>query len=817
MIRRHHIRAAFAALLAIAVPSAQAAQVLDFSFGKARVDAAADFGGQKVDVRGSEQKLSEYRDVRDGFFAQEILFSSQGERAPYYMDFGVKNATREDESYKIDGGLFGVFHLGASFARLPHNFDKGFFLLGGAGSRNLVIDSQTQAALQAVEETRADRGLRNPFLDTTGEDAATRGIIQGLLSSKDPTVFKLDRERAAFTAEFTPFADGNVWIKASKERRNGFREIGSGTYERWNQGANGLPHTKDLFLTQGLELAEPVDYRTLVFNTGLGVYKKEWSADLEYTMTDFSDKNASLVWANPFRAADATATSEAGAAAVLADNGYSRGRFARGQMALPPSSRSHEASASGSVELPFHSRLTAAIGAGVVRQDEPLLPFTLNSAMAGVAGAPTNVTSVNALPDSRFKGEVRTLTQSYVLTSKPVDSLLVKAKYRYYDYHNNSDRMVFPGYAAYGESFWRAAKNATLNNGGAGVYNEPASYTRQTGELGTEYEVFGPLSLKLDGFWDQYAFRDTRLSKTNESGVGAGFDYHAGRLLKAHGGYKYSHRVANDYRLGDRPENPEEVGLVNYNWADRVRHSGNVGVDVTPTEALTVGVSGTFTADDLGTGNRFGLKKKESRVIGANAAYEPSEKVSLSVDYTREYGRSRMQNAAKDDAFDGASSIDNGYMSDAFNPLNYWNTDIEEDVDTIALDAVIRPVEALEMNAGYSFSNSRMAFETTNPNAAEAAVAGFGGTKLENGAAQEWPDVTNRLHEVRAGLAYSLVKDLKVGLNYLYERYSVHDFANTQAYGAWTTAENSTRFLMAGSNQYGYTAHVVGTNVSWKF
>jgi hypothetical protein len=47
--------------------------------------------------------------------------------------------------------------------------------------------------------------------------------------------------------------------------------ITAGTYERFNQGANGLPHTADLFLVSGADLAEPIDYRTTTLSVGAGI------------------------------------------------------------------------------------------------------------------------------------------------------------------------------------------------------------------------------------------------------------------------------------------------------------------------------------------------------------------------------------------------------------------------------------------------------------------------------------------------------------------------------------------------------------------
>ena len=146
--------------------------------------------------------------------------------------------------------------------------------------------------------------------------------------------------------------------------------IGAGTYERYAQGAAGLTHTEDQFVVTGLELAEPINYRTTTFNAGGGIYKKGWLVDAEYTLTDFDNGFRSFAWSNPFRTTDLGAKSAAGAH----NNADDRGRLVNGQMSLAPASQGHDVSLSGSVELPMHSRLTGNVSYGMTDQNELLVP-----------------------------------------------------------------------------------------------------------------------------------------------------------------------------------------------------------------------------------------------------------------------------------------------------------------------------------------------------------------------------------------------------------------------------------------------------------
>lgn len=809
MIRTHRIIRVGLSLsltfMAIASPAAAADT-------KALITGDFDIGGRASSVSGSKDKFSEYRDIGNGFMLNDIRLRLENESKPYYMDLKIQNATRDDASYGIKSGVYGKWTFAASFDRTPHNFNTGTLILSGAGTGKLGTSSAVQASLQGLtEQTRQVRG-GVALTDTNGDDARQQALVRNLLANTDPTTFKLERERAAVNMSFNATPEVKTWVKASQEHRTGDRQIAAGTYERYSQAAAGV-HTEDQFVATGMELAEPINYRTTTFNAGAGIYKKSWLVDAEYTLTDFDNGTRSLIWGNPFRTTDLGAKSATGAN----NNAYDRGRFVNGQMSLAPSNQTHDVAISGSVELPLHSRFTGSVSYGMTNQNDPLLPYTLNTGISGIGGAPANVTDAATLPVSRFNGEIRTLTQSFALTTKPTEKLGASLKYRYYDYSNHSDSILFPGYAAYGESYWRAFKNAPSTAAyAAAVRNDPTSFTRQTAKFAVDYEVAHPLTVEVDSFWDRYNFKQQRIDSTDEVGAGAGFVYKPVEIARLRGGYHYAHRAVKKYKVGDSGANPEAVGLMNYNWADRIRNRVDLRADITPVEALSFGIGGQYQKDDYGVAERFGLKSQKNIMGIVDASYEVSDKVSLSATYSREQRKGKMQSAAKDDAFNAAGVSDG--VGDNFDPLNYWNTETTENVDTIGLEATVRPIpEKLTMNMGYAYSESRMRFDTSNPNAGAAAAAGFRDAKLRNGEAQVWPVVVNKTHELRAGASYELMKDLTVGLNYLFSWYKLDDFSNTGAYLAGTTPENTTRYVATGATNYDYTAHMVGTYLAYKF
>lgn len=800
---------ALALMLQLAAISGTARAEAEMMGSKMAVSGAIDVGVQQKDVDGSDEKFSEYRDVENGFAINDLALKLDGQDSPGYLELKIRDPLQDDESYRLEAGRHGKVKFSLIFDALTHNFSNGTFLWGGFGTNRLQISDVVQGQLEANEQTGAERsgGVLNlatdPNLDTTGEDAIQQGIVKGLYAAADTVTFKIKREKTGASLEYNLNDDAKLWVRMMNENRDGARVISAGTYERWNVGS-GLTHTIDRFLASGAELAEPIDYQTLTLTAGAGIYKKNWLADIEYSFTDFSNENEALLWDNPFRSTDA-----------IQAGGVNRGRFEVGQLALTPDSQSHDLTVSGAADLPLHGKLAGSLSYGLITQDEDFVPYTYNSAIlaTNVTGTPSAATL--ALPQDNLNGEVQTLAGTLSLNLRPVNPLTVNAKYRYYDYDGKSDEILFPGYAAFGESAWRTVKN----DKNAPVENEVFDYTRQDIDLGADFRVAKPLTLSVEAGWEGWDFEELRLDGMDEYSVGAGFNYKPIAMAILKGGYKYSDRTIDGYLKGRTEENPEATGLINYNWSDRQRQQADARLQVTPSELLAFGLSGTWVDEEYGGDTegdtvvdtfRFGRTDVESITGALDATVTPSERISFNASYTKEYRKEQMANAAKDDSAKATPFLG---IADDYSPVNYWNSDITEKADTVGVSTTIQLIpEKLTFDAGYTYSLSRMDIQTFNPNAIDA-------TTLANAVAQDWGTVRSRLQEVNADLGYKITDNIKAGLRYLYERYDLDDFStdNMQNYLAGTTVENTTKFVFANATYSGYEAHAGGVYLTCKF
>lgn len=775
-------------------------------------------GARWLDVSGSRDKLQEYGEIGDGFVLDELLFRSQRPATGDYVRLDIRDARQDDEHYRIEAGRRGLLRASFQFDGVPHRFSGGTFLFGGLGTGRLLIPDVVQEQLQANESVAADRGgappAGNPNAPTAG-DAEQQRIISGLYGAADRESLRLIRRQMRAEVEVELPVHARAWARVQNENRNGTRVIGTGAYERWQNGA-GVAHTIDRFFAMGAELAEPLDYRTLGVAGGVGIQRDTWLADVEYSLTRFRNFEDVLLWDNPFRVTDAAQVGS-----------VERSRFAIGQLVLPPNSLSQDVTASGAVDLPMHGRLAASLSFGMVTQDDDFLPYTRNSAITAtdLAGTPVGPASLAALPARDLDGEVRTIASTVSASIRPVQPVTLSAKYRLYRYDGRSSTITFPGYAAFGESAWRREKNDVTAGLDAPVANEVFDYLRHEAELGIDYRLSRMFSLSVEGGWEAWRFDHLRLDELDEYSIGGGFVVRPLRNASLKARYRFSDRTNGGYLQGSTAENPEARGLVNFNWADRRRHLADARLQWAASSLLSLGLLGRFVDEEYGGDTeggavfdqfRFGRTDTRRWIGSADVVVTPSERVSLQATYARERREEQMANGAKDDAVKAERSFGAG-ARDAFVPENYWSSDLEDTVDSLGVSGSVQILpDRLILDAGYNVSFSTIEIDTFNPNPISTDPLAI---TLENAKAVDWPKIESRLHEVFADLGYRLTPRIRAGVRYVLRSYDLDDFAwdIMQPYMAGISVENTTRFVFADATYDGYTAHAGTVYVNGSF
>jgi outer membrane receptor protein involved in Fe transport len=207
---------------------------------------------------------------------------------------------------------------------------------------------------------------------------------------------------------------------------------------------------------------------------------------------------------------------------------------------------------------------------------------------------------------------------------------------------------------------------------------------------------------------------------------------------------------------------------------------------------------------------RFGRTEVVSVIGAIDVVFTATERLAFYADYAHEYRKEQMANSAKDDTAKATAFFGFG---DDYSPVNFWNSDIREKVDTFGLGATAQWIPArLILDVSYSLSFSTMNIQTNNPN-------GVSATTLDNAVAQDWGKIRNRLHEVTVDLGYQFTENFKAGFRYLYEWYDLDDFAwnDMEAYMAGQSVENTTKFVFTDATYDGYEAHLGGVYLVCKF
>jgi MtrB/PioB family decaheme-associated outer membrane protein len=165
-----------------------------------------------------------------------------------------------------------------------------------------------------------------------------------------------------------------------------------------HQEHEGTSLTGASFLTQASQLPQPFDYVTDSFEAGAAWAGRGASFHLSYLGSWFSDNNDFTTFANPYLPIVAGST--------------------QGRLGTPPGNALQQLTATGNVQLPWHSTLTIAASIGTLKQNSAFLP---DSTLAG--SAPPTPNSLN--------GDVHLSHYALGLGSRPLPKLSLRGNATY--------------------------------------------------------------------------------------------------------------------------------------------------------------------------------------------------------------------------------------------------------------------------------------------------------------------------------------------------------------------------------------------------
>ena len=294
------------------------------------------------------------------------------DRSTAYVDAGA------DGQWHSDDGSYANYE----FERLGLASRQGIVEGGRDGRYDLRLsyDGQPSDLYDTAATPFRNNGGRLGLPSDWVAAGSTAGM-SALNTSLAPVDIGYQRRTVALLGQF--FASPN-WTIFSEFRR---------------QEKTGTDLTSASFLTEAVQLAQPIDYITNSFSAGAAWAGSKASLRLTYTGSWFEDNNDSLSFANPYSPLVAGST--------------------EGRLGVPPSNTLQQFAATGNVQLPwFASTLTYNASLGSLRQNAPFLP-------------------VSTLPDAAIPapgsldGDVRLSHYALGLASRPLPKLSLRGNATY--------------------------------------------------------------------------------------------------------------------------------------------------------------------------------------------------------------------------------------------------------------------------------------------------------------------------------------------------------------------------------------------------
>jgi len=687
-----------------------------------------DFGTRLTSADGDEARYERYRDLRSGVFSRVILGDATAERM---IGVRIENAGYRDQYYGVDYGN-GRTSVAGWFDSIPLNYSyltTTPWVEGPTG-----VFSLDQAARLAVQNK--EPGVVG--VPSNVASLATPSIYRGLAQPYD-----LQSKRETLGAEVSYDLTQMLGLNL--------------TFDTVKRSGN-QPYGMSFSFNNANELAIPLDNRT-----------NNMTADLEYANAQgmvrvgwwgsFFDNNIhDITWDNPLRATDTT---------PYDPSGYANGNGpARGHMSMPPSNSMNVVSTTGLYKLPSHTTVSGTVSFTAMNQNDALIPWTTNSAIAN-PGVYATFPGLASLPRATAEASVHGLNSQFNFTSRPNNFFGLNMRYRFNDHRN-----LTPAFDAREYVRFDAVPEET------GGETEQFNIRENTFDLTGTFRFMPRTSLNLGYVFDDFnrtgrAFSDMRDYTFRATSDTVGTEYFTLRLT-----YDHAVRVGSGFSEASLEDGGLQPGLRFYDEADRDRDRGAVVFLLSPMPILDVTVQLSGGKDVYkGEGHEFGLLNANVQSYNFGATLTPLRTVSFGGTYGRDlYSTFQSSRNANPPGTDYGSWYD---------PNRTWYLDNDERVNNVDLFVdILKAIPQTDIRFSYDFSDWDNALVHSGPRIQELAT----NTPLTpgdtrpcaagvNSCFEPLPRVTNSWHRLTADFRFFFMSRIGMAATYWYEKFDVSDFA----------------------------------------
>ncbi|MGH9967244.1 MAG: MtrB/PioB family outer membrane beta-barrel protein [Pyrinomonadaceae bacterium] len=840
-----------------------------------KVEGTVEIGGQIRDVQGGHTaKFEEVRDVAKGLVIPKLRLSFDFGDSPYFLTVKGLEIRERDQRFTVDAGRFGKYRTRFMFDQIPHHFGTGQSFLQRTGPGLYQVSPTLRASLQAV--TLPDAG-RTPV------NAALPTLVRQELQTAPLTESRLRRDHALFRQSYMPSDNVEFHAQFSWLRNRGTRPMSAGTFVRRAVPGGGLADIGGFWEGIGQEFLEPIDHRTYGLKLGMQFRGKRWNAGAEYDLSLFRNNIESLIFENPFRVTD-----EEGCLPgpnppfFLTCGAQNRFKQVRWQSDLAPNNDSHTITLWANIDLTAHTQVRGLFSLAYWTQNDAFLPWTLNTAIVPIhwdgLSPVTNPTDVNQLPEKSLNGKMRNITQEYALVNRN-DTFRFQAQYRSQYLDNQSPTIVFPGYAAFGDSTWRAARTDFYN---LPIENLDWDFLRQNIDSGFQWDVWpqqvpraSALTWRLDYDWEiwnrkfrdvnrnnQHSIRNRLDFEFNLSGKnnGPAKDASSGGMTASGGGpslapksatslrlkfdYTYANRRALAYNTqpltfvtnfaGSPPGGnttawivtsftvmndgfPIEFNLLRrFDETSRIRNDGSLTVELLKGERTNFSASYRYLGDEYDK-NFYGLLFNHFSFVDAQFTHAFENGSFLYANYSREMNRFSYRDLAHllPNPPAPPGAIVQGTLAQ-FPIANTWERTSRNSLDSFEFGFSAAPQEGKLRKWEFDIS---YALSFTRDRITTVNPFTVRADSVLHAGANPYPDTVVRRQNVNVAITRRISEKLEIGGRYWYEPYTQDDFSyNVLApYVHGNLTSDTPKYLFQDARYGSYHANVANVFVRYSF
>ena len=743
------------------------------SFAAAQDAPASTSGGQvtlsllgRSDV--SSSKFEEYREVPKGLSIPFLnLFSTTN-----MVDFNLQayNVRQTDQRYS---GWANTSWLGVAFDynQTPHNMgNDGHSIFQETALGVWSMSSSLRQALGDAADKTASAGRTYPFFSALlAPTFASAGNID-LTSMRQRGNVELDLgKKLPFDLKFTYM----------RELKTGTRGYGGG----------------DILgsISPVVDVPEPLNEVTQDFGIRAAYNFKMGNVHAAFNRNVYDNQAETLSVNSPFRASDVAYTT----ATSIPGGGAGTVRFINA-----PDNEATGTTFGFLLKFKRQTRIAGDVSMATWTQNASFYPYTINSTILTGTGQPANLLS--SLQKPSLNGKIDTTTVNFSFSSRPIDGLGLRMRYRSYDLTNKTARFVITGdTSGTPDRSWGAADTPTAD--------EPYGHaTAQNYDTKTE-RFDASASYDFKGITFEGAFRTSKLTRTfreapsgKENGASFSAVYHANDFVGVRATIDQTNRTAEGYAT-------TTIGLM---VDEAERKTTRTGFEIELTPASGLGLTFAYfrrntdypnrpgrVAGDLNTTS--GLLEAKYDTFTGEFEYAPSERAEFSVYYTYE----------KDAQTNRWSTLTSGAIN---NLLNYAGTDKTNTFGVNAMFQLVPDKWTFSLMArqqkvdGLMDITARETGSFYTPGRTTLVAAGTGGAQDIN----DWDDTT--LTTAGLQLDRMVGKAWKLSLGYAYEKYDFADAYSVPYTGPASLMPQSVLIFMK-TDSGPYKASVGYAKLSYRF